>query len=160
MPCIPPPCCAGFGVTMCAVWCGFGVFCIAFGAVCMLGETFGAFGMSAVPPPIAARSITSVTVDWPSVMARESASSFADWKRLFGSRSAARAHQRSNCADTFAISEGTGTGATMIFTSRSPRASLSNGSRPVTIWKTMTASDQRSLRQSTPLVPCACSGLM
>ena len=30
----------------------------------------------------------------------------------------------------------------------------------VTIWKTMTPSDHRSLRQSTPLVPCACSGLM
>jgi TnpA family transposase len=43
---------------------------------------------------------------------------------------AALDHQRSNCGDTFAICEGIGTGATMIFTKRSPRASLSNGSLP------------------------------
>ena len=97
----------------------------------------------------------------PKASASESPNSRALWKRAAGSRCDAFSHQRSNVggrSETYC--HGIGTGATMMRTSRSPSASLSNGSLPVRAWKTMTASDQRSLRASTALMPCACSGLM
>ena len=77
------------------------------------------------------------------------------------SRDDARAHHASNASGSEGtIALGTGIGSNMIFASRSPSPSLSNGSSPVTHWYAMTASAQRSERWSIALVPRACSGLM
>ena len=83
----------------------------------------------------------------PHTVASERASSVALWKRDSGSRPSARTSQASNPGGkSGAISDGTGSGAVQSFTSTSPTASPSKGSRPVMQRKAMTPTDHKSDR--------------
>ncbi len=123
-------------------WAPAGVICIGWpwGPVGFVTAPAGVIGgcpkCGADPniPRICPRSMTSVACDAPKTIWSDSANSFALWKRPAGSRDDARTHQASNECGTSAICDGMGRGWTMIFISRSPSASLSNGSWPVMHW--------------------------
>ncbi len=97
----------------------------------------------------------------PLAAANAAASSRAVWKRSSGSRASARAKKASTSGPSEgSMADGGGTGCVQIFAMSSRTSVLWKGSSPVSARYAMTASDQRSLRESTARLPRACSGLM
>src|SRR5690606_6117295 len=95
------------------------------------GPACGAGAFIIIAVRTGCRVVTPGSMATPSAAASELANSFALGKRWSGLRAAARAHHASKPGGTGATDDGTGMGATMILTSRSPRALLSNGRSPV-----------------------------